>query len=97
MQHLLAAVQMLDELGDAAVIFELGSLVPPVFESVVRSSVSVMSSPYSKMPTRAGAGQRVKVVFGRGKDAPVRQEANLGPRFLLAPAFFSLLVGSPLE
>ena len=44
-QHLLAAVQMLDEFRDAAVVLELRCLASPVFESVLRSSVSVMSRP----------------------------------------------------
>ena len=45
-QNLLAAVQVLDELGDAAVVLELGVLRPRRSSaSVVRSSVSVMSKP----------------------------------------------------
>jgi hypothetical protein len=45
MQHLLAAIEMLDELGDAAGVLELGAAGFAGLGSAVRSSVSVISRP----------------------------------------------------
>ena len=98
-QNLFAAIEMLDELRDAAVVLELGALG---FASLrIRSTLvgqrddqAFVQKGQFAQPLR----QRVVVVFERGEDGLVGHEVDLGPCLHLgAPVFFSLLVGSPLE
>ena len=79
MQDLLAAVEMLDKFGDATVVFEIrvlglaglgvvGALVGERDEQAFVQEGELAQA----------LGERVVVVLGRGEDALVRQEADLG-------------------
>ena len=84
MQHLLAAVQMLDELRDAAGVLEvLRACASPVFAiggALVgeRDLQALVQEGEFAQPLR----QRVVVEFGNGEDALVRQEVDLGAALL---------------
>ncbi len=79
-QHLLTAVEMLDELGDAAVVFELRMLGltglrigSPLIGQRDRQSF------IQKSELAQTLRQRVVVVFSRGEDTAVRQKVNFRP------------------
>src|SRR6185369_302073 len=74
-KNLLAPIQMLDELGDAAVVLELGRF------RLARLGISGafvgqrdQQALIEKRQFAQALGQRVKVVFGGGKDASIGQE-----------------------
>ena len=98
-QHALAAVQVLDELGDAAVVLELGALGLAglrIGGALVgqRDQQALVEERHLAQALR----QRVVVVFGDGENFLVSgTKWTLVPRFLVVPVFFSLVVGSPLE
>ena len=98
-QHLLAAIEMLDELRDAAVVLELGVLGLAGLR--IGGALVGQRDQQSLVQEREFAQalrQRVVVIFGRGEDRAVGQEVDFGSALPLAtPVFFSLLVGSPLE
>ena len=83
MQHRLAAIQVLDELGDAAGVLELGALGlaglgvggaligQRDFQALVQESHLAQA-----------LGQRVVVVLGGGEDGPVGQKVDLGAALL---------------
>ncbi len=78
-QHRLAAIEMLDELGDAAGIFELGALGFAglgVGGALVgeRDLEALVEEGHLAQPL----GQRVVVVLGGGEDGLVGQEVDLG-------------------
>ena len=89
-QHLFAAVQMLDELGDAAVVFELGRFRFAGF--CVRGALVGERDQQAFIQERQLAQalrQRVVVVFGGGKDAAIGQEVNFGSGLLCWRPSFS--------
>ncbi len=71
-QHLLAAIEMLDELGNPAGVFELGQLrfaglgVGRALVSQRNQQAFVEEGEFAQ-----ARGERVEVVFRRGKDAAV--------------------------
>src|SRR6202023_4357653 len=70
----------------------------PVLASVVRSSVSVISRPLFRNASSRKRCARVSKLYSVvEKMLRSGKKWTLVPSFLLAPAFFSLLVGSPLE
>src|SRR5882672_9696352 len=93
-QDLLAAVQMLDELGDATVVLELGVLglsglgVGGALVGERNEQAFVQEGEFAQT-----LGQRVVVVFRCGEDAPVGQEVNLGARLDLGSACLFQLAG----
>ena len=91
MQHLLAAVQMLDELRDAAGVLEFGDLgfarfgvgVPLVGQ---RDDEALVQERQLAQARRQG----VKVVFGCRKNGTVGEEVNLGAALLRRSSFLQL-------
>ncbi len=82
-QHALAAVQMLDELGDAAVVLELGALGLAglgIGGALVgeRDEQALVEEGQLAQALR----QRVVVVLGDGEDFSVGQEVDLGAALL---------------
>ena len=97
-QHGLAAVEMLDELGDAAGVTELGAASFAglgVGSALVgeRDFEALVEEGHLAQPLR----QRVVVELGGGEDGLVGQKMTLVPRRLLVPVFCSLEVGMPFE
>ena len=93
-QHLLAAIEMLDELRDAAVVLEVGMLGFArlrIGRALVgqRDQQSLIQERQFAQPLR----QRVVVVFGRGENAAIGQEVNLRPGLHLGDARLLQLVG----
>ena len=97
MQHLLAAVQMLNELRDTPGVFELGvlGLARLLIGGALireRDQQSLVQECQFAQPLR----QRVVVVLGRGKDAAIGQEMHFRPAFLGRAGFLQLAVGFAL-
>ena len=93
MQHGLAAIEVLDELRDAACVAELGALRLAglgIGGALIgqRDFQSLVQEGEFAQPLR----QRVVVVFGRGEDGLVRKEVNLGAA-LLARSRFAQFAG----
>ena len=98
-EHLLAAVQMLDELGDAAGVLELCALG---FAGLGVGGALVgerdLEALVEEGELAQALGQRVVVVLGDGEDALVGQEVNLGAAPLAwCPSGAASLMGSPCE
>ena len=97
MQHLLAAVQMLDELSDATVVLELGGLrlarfrISGAFVGQRDQQAFVQESQFAQ-----ALRQGVVVVFRGGKDASVGQEVNFGSKLLAGAGFLQLAGGLAL-
>ncbi len=93
-QHLFAAIEMLDELSDAAVVFEVGVLglaglrirIPLVGQRDQQSLVQ-------KCEFAQSLRQRVVVVLRLGKNRPVGQEVNSGPGLHFGDTGLVQLVG----
>ena len=83
-QNLLAAIQVLDELGDAAVVLELSVLrfaglrIGGALVGQRDQQAFVQESQFAQ-----ALRQRVVVVFSRGEDAPCREGSGLWSRVLL--------------
>src|SRR5579862_4555394 len=93
-QHLLAPVEVLDEFGDPAVVFEFGVLGLAGFRvggTLVgqRDNQALVQKGQFAQPL----GERVVVVFGRREDAAVRQKVNLGSSFYFGDAGFFQFAG----
>src|SRR5271157_3749392 len=96
-QNALAAIQVLDELGDAAVVLELGALgfaslgiVGPFIGE--RDQQALVKEGHLAQALRQG----VVVVFRSCKDLPVRQKADFGPALLGVAGFLQLAGGLTL-
>src|SRR6185369_2020201 len=93
-QDLLAAIQMLDELGDAAVVFELGRLG---FASFRVGGALIGEGDQQAFVQECQLAetlrQRVEVVFRGGKDASIGQEVNFRSKFLAGARFLQLSGG----
>ena len=97
-QHLLALVEVLDELRDAADVLELLRPSPHPLRSVVRSSVSVnLQSLVQERQLAQPLRQRVEVELRYGEDALVRQKVDLVPLRFDGPILRSFEIGAPLE
>ncbi len=88
---------MLDELGDAAGVLELGTLGLAglgIGGALVdqRDLQALVEEGELAQPL----GQGVEVVFGDGEDRAVGQKVNLGPALLGVPVWRSLETGMPL-
>ncbi len=98
-QHLLAAVQVLDELRNAAGVFEICPLRLArlrIGRALIgqRDLQSLVQKGQLPQPLR----QRVVVVFGDGEDRLVRQKVDFGPALLArARLAAACVVGMPFE
>ena len=96
-QHLFTAIEMLDELRDTAIVFEvrlLGLAGLRVGRSLVgqRNQQSFVEECEFAQALR----QRIVVILGGGEDAPVWQEVNFRAAFLGRTRFLQLVGGIPL-
>jgi hypothetical protein len=94
MQHLLAAVEMLDELGDAAGVFELGAAGFAGF-GVGGALVGErdLEALVEEGHLAQALGQRVVVELGDGEDGLVGQEVDLGAAALAGAGLAQLAGG----
>ncbi len=93
-QHLLAAVQMLDELGDAAVVLELGALG---LAGLRVGGALVGERDHQTLVQESQLAQALRqcvvVVFRRGEDGFVGHEVNFGSVILGGSGLFQLAGG----
>ena len=96
-QHLLAAIEMLDELGDAAVVLELGVLgLAGLRIGGALIGQRDQQSLVEECEFAQALRQRVVVIFGRGEDGTVGQEVNLGSALLGRAGLLQLAGGLAL-
>src|SRR6202021_256110 len=95
--HLFAAIEMLDELGDAAVVLEIGLLgLAGLRIGGALIGEGDQQSFVQECEFAQALRQRVVVVFRSGEDAAVGQEVNFRPALLGRAGLIQLVGGLAL-